>query len=146
MLVPSIFGENIVDNFFNDVDRDWFTAPAFGNQVQGIMKTDVRENENSYELDVELPGYDKSDLNLELNDGYLTISAKKDNTKEEKDNSGKVIRRERYQGAAQRSFFVGDDITEEDVKAKFNNGVLMLTIPKKDKEQEVPEKKTIAIE
>ncbi len=145
MYMPSIFGENLVDDFFDDFDHGFFSQPASGRQASALMKTDIRENENGYQLDVELPGYKKEDIKLELNDGYLNITAEKHQNKEEKDQNGRLIRQERYAGSMQRSFYVGDNLTEEDVKAKFENGILRLELPKKDAKQ-IPEKKTIAIE
>ena len=148
MYLPSIFGDNLMDDFFDDFDRSFFrpSRPAVRMERSNLMKTNIKETEGGYELDVELPGYKKEDLNLELNGGYLNISAAKDNTNEEKDADGRVIRRERYTGSMSRSFYVGDDITEEDIKAKFEDGILKLCVPKKEAEETIPEKKTIAIE
>jgi HSP20 family molecular chaperone IbpA len=108
------------------------------------MKTDVREHEDQYEVDIDLPGFAKEEIKLELNNGYLTINAEK-NLDQNKEKHGKLIRQERYSGSMQRSFYVGEEITEEDVKASFQHGVLKLLIPKKEKKA-LPEKKTIAIE
>ena len=111
------------------------------------MKTDVREQEDSYEVDMDLPGFKKEDLKLELQNGYLTVSAGKSLDKDEKEKkTGKVIRQERYTGSMARSFYVGDEITEEDVKAKFEDGVLKLVIPKKEDKKAIEEHKTISIE
>ena len=109
------------------------------------MKTDVHENDDGYEVDIDLPGFKKDELNLRLENGYLTVSAAKGLDKDEKSKKGKIIRQERYAGAMERSFYVGEAITEEDVKAKFEDGVLRLCIPKKDA-QKLPEHKTIMIE
>ena len=109
------------------------------------MKTDVRENEDNYEIDIDLPGFEKDEINLELNNGYMTVSAAKGFDNDKTDKKGRMIRQERYSGSMQRSFYVGDAITEEDVKAAFKHGVLSLTIPKKEKAK-LPEKKTILIE
>ena len=109
------------------------------------MKTDIKENDKGYELDVDLPGYKKEDVKAELKDGYLTISASNDNTKEEKDEDGKYIRKERYTGAVSRSFYVGKYVTEEDIHAKFENGILKLSVPKVDAPK-VEENKYISIE
>ena len=149
MYLPSIFGDNLMDDFFDDLDRSLFNAPrrpAIRTERTNLMKTDIKETEGGFELDVELPGYKKEDLNLELNDGYLNISAEKNSTNEEKDTEGRLIRRERYHGSMKRSFFVGKDITEEDIKAKFEDGILKLAVPKKVVEEQIPEKKTIMIE
>ncbi|MCR5849067.1 MAG: Hsp20/alpha crystallin family protein [Lachnospiraceae bacterium] len=147
MLAPSIFGEDLFD--------DWFNFPEFGNlnkaerklygrHADRLMKTDVRETDEGYEIDIDLPGFEKEDINLGLNNGYLTVSASKGIDNEKTDKKGRMIRQERYSGAMQRSFYVGDAINEEDVKASFKHGVLSLIVPKKEKA--VPEKKTIMIE
>ncbi len=148
MYLPSIFGDNLMDDFFDDFDHGFFrnTRPAVRTERTNLMRTDIKETESGYELDVELPGYKKEDLTLELNAGYLNISAAKNTSNEEKDTKGRVIRRERYTGSMNRSFYVGDELTEEDIKAKFEDGILKLSIPKKEVEEKVPEKKTIAIE
>ena len=110
-----------------------------------MMKTDIREHDEGYELDIDLPGFKKDEINVQLDNGYLTISASKGLDKDKESKKGKYIRRERYAGAMQRSFYVGDGITEEDIKARFKNGILRLSIPKKDAKA-VEEKKSIAIE
>ena len=147
MYLPSLFGDNLMDDFFDDFDKGFFrNRPAVRTERASLMRTDIKETESSYELDVELPGYRKEDLELELNGGYLNITAAKDTTNEEKNEAGKVIRRERYTGSMKRSFYVGDELTEEDIKARFEDGILKLSIPKKQPEEKIPEKKTIAIE
>ena len=149
MYLPSIFGDNLMDDFFDDFDRNFFRPvrrPALRTERTDLMKTDIRETDAGFELDVELPGYKKEDLNLDLTNGYLTISAEKNTEKEEKDKEGRVIRCERYSGSMKRSFFVGKDITEEDIKARFEDGILKLGIPKKEVKEQIPEKKTIMIE
>ena len=147
MLMPSIFGENLFDDDWFDFDRDFWGKknPLYGKNAKNIMKTDIREHDTGYELDVDLPGFKKDEINIELENGYLTISAAKGLDKDEQDKKGKYIRKERYAGAMQRSFYVGDAVTEEDVKAKFEDGILKLSIPKKEA-KEVETKKTIAIE
>ena len=147
MLMPSIFGENLFDDDWFDFDRDFWGKknPLYGKNAKNIMKTDIREHDTGYELDVDLPGFKKDEINIELENGYLTISAAKGLDKDEQDKKGKYIRKERYAGAVQRSFYVGDAVTEEDVKAKFEDGILKLSIPKKDAKA-VETKKTIAIE
>ena len=147
MLMPSIFGENLFDDDWFDFGRDFWGRknPLYGKNAKNIMKTDIREHDTGYELDVDLPGFKKDEINIELENGYLTISAAKGLDKDEQDKKGKYIRKERYAGAMQRSFYVGDAVTEEDVKAKFEDGILKLSIPKKDA-KEVETKKTIAIE
>lgn len=148
MLMPSIFGENLFDDWMNEAFNDSFFTrrnPLYGKNSKNLMKTDVRETENSYELDIDLPGFKKDEINVQLDNGYLTISAAKGLDKDEQDKKGKYIRKERYAGAMQRSFYVGDVVAQEDVKAKFEDGILRLSIPKKDAKA-VETKKTIAIE
>ncbi len=147
MLLPSIFGESLLDDWmdfpkmeFPDIDRK-----LYGKRAAHIMKTDVHEHDDGYELDIDLPGMKKEEISLSLENGYLSVNAVKDLNKEEKDKKGKLIRQERYSGSMHRSFYVGDALTEEDIKAKFENGVLKLSIPKKEAKA-VPEKKVIAIE
>ena len=148
--LPTLFGDNLMD-VFNDFDRDFFRGfwrpehELYGNNAGHMMKTDVKETENGYEVDVDLPGFKKDDIHLELNNGTLTISAQKSVEKNEDNDQGKVLRQERYSGSMSRSFYVGDQMTEEDIKAKYEDGVLHLTVPKKDA-RKVPEKKTIMIE
>ena len=147
--MPSIFGENLFDDDWMDFpfERDLWGKknPLYGKNANRVMKTDIREHDRGYELDVDLPGFKKDEIKVELENGYLTISAAKGLDKDEQDKQGKYIRRERYAGAMQRSFYVGDAVTEEDVKAKFEDGILRLSIPKKDAKA-VETKKTIAIE
>ena len=144
MLMPSIFGENLFDDFM-----DGFAFPTanwnYAKNTANVMKTDIKENDKGYELDVDLPGYKKEDVKAELKDGYLTISASNDNTKEEKDEDGKYIRKERYTGSVSRSFYVGKYVTEEDIHAKFENGILKLSVPKVEAPK-VEENKYISIE
>lgn len=144
MLVPSIFEDNFVDNFFDDVFRFPFDTIQ-KSKVPG-MNVDVQEFDDRYLMDLELPGYAKEDIQADLKDGYLTISANHTENNEEKDEGGKYIRRERYYGQCQRSFYVGEELTEEDIKANFKDGILQLTIPKKDPKPAVEEKKYITIE
>ena len=149
MLMPSIFGENLFDDDWMDFpfERDFWGRknPLYGKNAKNIMKTDIRENDEGYELDIDLPGFKKDEITIDLDNGYLTISAAKGLDKDEQDKKGKYIRKERYAGAVQRSFYVGDAVTEEDVKAKFEDGILRLSIPKKEAKA-VEAKKTIAIE
>lgn len=145
MLRPSIFGSNFVDNMF---DEFFYTPFWNGSQTSNaaVMNTDITESDAGYQIEMDLPGFIKEDVNASLKDGYLTISAQHNTENEEKDKGGKVIRRERYQGMCKRSFYVGDQITEEDIRGKFKDGVLTLFVPKKEKQQEVKENKYIAIE
>ena len=149
MYMPSIFGESLFDDMF-PFDDSFFTSkknPLYGKNASRVMKTDIKENEGSYELDIDLPGFKKDEVTAELNDGYLTVSAAKglDQDEQEKE-TGKYIRRERYAGACQRSYYVGEDITEEDIKAEFKHGILKLFVPKKEVKPAVEEKKYISIE
>ena len=151
MMMPSIFGENLFDDFdswFSDpVEKRFFGKknPLYGKHANNLMKTDVRETKNSYEVDVDLPGFKKDEINAQLDNGYLTISAAKGLDKDEKDKKGKYIRKERYAGAMSRSFYVGEGITQEDIKAKYEDGILRLSVPKKEAKA-VENKKYIAIE
>lgn len=145
MYMPGIFGENLMDDFFNDTN--WLGyEPAYSKSTANLMKTDIKEQENGYEMKIDLPGFRKEDLKLQLKDGYLNISAAHNENKDEKDQSGKVVRQERYTGSMQRSFYVGENVKQSDITAKFENGVLALNIPKVDPKKEVPEEKYIAIE
>ena len=134
MLMPSIFGENLFDddwmNFpFND--EFWGKKnPLYGKHAQNMMKTDIRETDGSYELDVDLPGFKRDEMQIQLENGYITVSAAKGLDKDEKDKDGKYIRRERYAGNVSRSFYVGDKVQKEDIHPKFENGVLSFTVPK----------------
>ena len=148
--LPTIFGENLMD-VFDDFDRNFFRnfgnmdRALYGKHAQNMMKTDVKETDEGYEVDIDLPGFKKDEIQLELNNGYLTISTQKALEKDEKNKKGRMLRQERYAGMMQRSFYVGEHITEEDVKASYESGVLHLMIPKKDAPK-MPEKKTIQIE
>ena len=147
MLMPSIFGENLFDEFFNDWNRGFrnMDRQLYGKNAAREMKTDVQEHEDHYEVDIDLPGFKKEDITLELDNGYLTVTAAKGLDKDETTKKGKVIRQERWSGTMQRSFYVGDALTEADIGAKLEHGVLSLNIPKKE-EKKLPEKKTIMIE
>lgn len=148
MMLPTIFGENLFDDFMDDAfERNFFGGrnPLYGKHSKNLMKTDVKETETCYELDIDLPGFKKDEISAHLEDGYLTVSAAKGVDKDEKDNEGRYIRRERYSGSMTRSFYVGNAVTEEDIKAKYEDGILSLSIPKKDPKA-VEAKKYIAIE
>ena len=148
MMLPTIFGENLFDDFMDDAfERNFFGGrnPLYGKHSKNLMKTDVKETDNGYELDIDLPGFKKDEITAHLEDGYLTVSAAKGVDKDEKDNEGRYIRRERYSGSMTRSFYVGNAVTEEDIKAKYEDGILSLSIPKKDPKA-VEAKKYIAIE
>ena len=128
-LVPrnNNLGVSLFDNMFDDFFKDPFFTR--NNSVK-VMKTDIQEKDDKYILDMDLPGYDKEDIKAQLKDGYLTISAQKNTSNDEKDEEGNYIRRERYCGKCSTSFYVGDSIKEEDVRANFNNGILQLSFPK----------------
>ena len=147
-MLPSIFGESLLDDWFDfPSERDFFGShnPVFGTHAKNLMRTDIRETDTSYELDVDLPGFKKEDIKAQVENGYLTISAAKGVEKKEDDKKGQYIRQERFSGACSRSFYVGDNVTEQDITAKFEDGILKLSIPKKD-QQQVETKKYIAIE
>lgn len=141
MLMPSLFGENLLDDFFG--------VPAFrgfSSNTQNLMNTDVKETDNGYEISMNLPGFKKEDVKGEVKDGYLTISASTNTSNDAKDEDGKYIRKERYSGSCSRSFYVGDGITQDDIKAKFEDGVLKIDVPKVEPKSAVDEKHYIAIE
>lgn len=148
-MMPSIFGENLFDEFFDDdfpmIPMRSIRNPLYGKNAKNLMKTDVRETDNTYELDVDLPGFKKDEVQLDLKDGYLTISAAKGLDKDQEDKKGKYIRQERYAGACSRSFFVGEEIEPRDVSAKFEDGILRVSLPKRVK-KELPRNSAIAIE
>ncbi|MBQ3378438.1 MAG: Hsp20/alpha crystallin family protein [Clostridia bacterium] len=147
-MLPAIFRDRLFDNWmrfpafddFYDIDKK-----LYGANNSNVMNTDVREHDDRYAIDIDLPGFLKDELSLSLENGYLTVTAQKNVDNEDKNEEGKLIRRERYSGTMQRSFYIGENLTEDDIKAKFENGVLYLTVPKKDAKP-LPEKKTILIE
>ncbi len=146
-MLPSIFGENLFDDWFDEsfcMLPEWGGRnPLYGKHAKNLMKTDVRETEDSYELDIDLPGFKKDEINVDLKDGYLTISAAKGLDKDEKDKKGKYIRQERYAGACSRSFYVGD-VEPKDVSASYEDGILKLSMPKQAK-KELPKSTSITI-
>ena len=147
-MMPSIFGENLFDEFFNEpfaMVAPQGHNPLYGKHAKNLMKTDVRETENSFEVDMDLPGFKKDEVNLELKDGYLTVSADKALDKDEKDNEGRYIRQERWSGSCSRSFYVGENVKPEDVHAKFEDGILRLSLPKQEQKQ-LPSSTSILIE
>ena len=147
MLMSGIFGENLFDDWMGFPMRELANVDRrlYGKNASHIMKTDVKETDGTYELEVDLPGFKKDEINVKLEDGYMTISAAKGLDTEKKDKHGKIIRQERYAGSLQRSFYVGDAVKVEDVKAKYEDGVLKLFIPKKELKA-LPGNNTIAIE
>ena len=153
MLMPSIFGEDMFDDFMRDFPffdenaGNKIEKKLYGRHAKNMMKTDIKELEGDYELTMNLPGVKKEDVTAELKDGYLTISASKGLDKDEQEKeTGKYIRRERYAGACQRSFYVGEDVTEQDIKAEFKHGMLKLFVPKKEAKPAVETKKYVTIE
>ncbi len=149
MLMPSIFRENLFDDWMDDFSwmRDFGNVDRklYGKHAGREMLTDVRDHEDHYEVEIDLPGFKKDQIQVELHDGTLTITAQKGLEQNDKNSEGKYVRQERYSGMMSRSFYVGENMTEEDIKAKFEDGVLKLNIPKKE-EKKLPEKKTIMIE
>ena len=140
MLMPSIFGENLFDddwmNFPFTDEAFWGKKnPLYGKHAQNMMKTDIRETDGSYELDVDLPGFKKDEINVQLKDGYLTLTAAKGLDKDSQDKKGNYIRKERYAGTMSRSFYVGEAVNEEDVHAKYEDGIRKISVPKKEPEK-----------
>ena len=132
-MLPSIFGENLFDDFFGDPFEMMVPQsrnPLYGKHAKNLMKTDVRETEDSYELDIDLPGFKKDEVSVELKNGCLTIQAAKGLDKEETDKKGKYIRQERYAGSCSRSFYVGEDVEPDQISAKLESGILQISVPK----------------
>ena len=153
MLMPSIFGEDLFDNFmkdfpfFDDNTESNVEKKLYGRRGNNLMKTDIKESEGGYELEMDLPGFTKDEIKVSLENGYMTISAAKGLDKDEQDKkSGRYIRKERYAGSCERSFYVGEDITEEDIKGEFKHGILKLFVPKKEAKPAVEQKKYVSIE
>ena len=146
-MLPSIFGENLFDDFFGgSFDQDFFGGrdPLYGKHARNLMKTDIKENDSQYILDIDLPGFKKDEVQIDLNNGYLTVSAAKGLDKDEQDKDGRYIRRERYSGQVARSFYVGD-LKPEDISAKYEDGILKLSLPK-EVQRQMPSSNRIAIE
>ena len=148
-MLPSIFGENLFDEFFANPFGLVNTAPAeealYGKHARNLMKTDVREMDNSYELDIDLPGFKKDEITVDLKNGYLTIGASKGLNRDQQDDNGRYIRRERYAGVCSRSFYVGTAVRPENIGAKYEDGILKLSVPKTVK-KELPESTSVAIQ
>ena len=148
-MMPAIFGENLFDEFFHD-DFPMFPVmgardPLYGKHAKNLMKTDVRETDSTYELDIDLPGFKKDEITVDLRNGYLSISAAKGLDRDQKDQEGKYIRQERYAGACSRRFYVGENVDPRYVTAKFEDGILKLSLPK-HAQKELPKNPVIAIE
>lgn len=152
MLMPSIFGENLFDDFFDDPFFHDKTArkterKLYGHNAKNLMKTDIKETDSGFELEMDLPGFKKDEIKVSLENGYMTISAAKGLDQDTQDKeTGKYIRRERYAGACERSFYVGENVTREEIKGEFKHGILKLSIPKKEAKPAVEENKYITIE
>ncbi|MCI6868244.1 MAG: Hsp20/alpha crystallin family protein [Lachnospiraceae bacterium] len=145
MMMPSIFRENLWNDLM-DFSFPELDGKMYGKRGEHIMRTDVKEHDDKYEVDIELPGFKKEDVKAELKDGYLTITALKEVNNEQKNENGKYVRRERYTGNMSRSFYVGDKVTQEEIRAKFEDGILKLQIPKKDPKKQVEDKHYVTIE
>ena len=148
-MLPGIFGENLFDELF-DHDFPDFPAwnghdPLYGKHARNLMKTDVRETDSTYEVDVDLPGFRKDEISVELKDGYLTVSAAKSLDRDQKGTDGRYIRQERYAGSCSRSFYVGGALEPEDVSARYEDGILKISLPRKA-QRELPRRTAIAIE
>lgn len=153
MLMPSIFGENLFDDFmtdfpfFDDKDMRNTERKLYGHHARQLMKTDIKESDQGYELEMDLPGFKKEEVVVTLDNGYLTVSAKKGLDEEEHDETnGKYIRKERYSGSCERSFYVGEQVTQDDIKGEFKHGILRLLVPKKDPKSVEDKKTYISIE
>ena len=151
MLMPSIFGENLFDDlfdfpFYDDRNEQKAEKKLYGRHARNLMKTDIKDVDGNYELSIDLPGFHKEDVKIQLKDGYLNIQAARTENKDEKDNNGKFIHRERYSGQCSRTFYVGKELEHEDIHAKYDNGVLTVTFPKEAKKKVPEEKKFISIE
>ena len=147
-MMPSIFGEDLFDEWMDfPFEKEFFGRknPLYGKNEKNLMKTDVKETEDSFEIDIDLPGFKKENVTTRLENGYLTIQASKGLDKDKEDKEGKYIRRERYAGSCSRSFYIGEGVTQDEIRARFEDGILRLTVPKKDKKQ-VEENKYISIE
>lgn len=151
MLMPSIFNDNLFDDFFDfpfyddKADRK-IQRKLYGHHAGNLMKTDIKEKKDGYELEIDLPGFKKEDVKIQLKNGYLNIQATREEKKDEKDDKGKYVRRERYTGTCNRSFYVGSSIKHEDIHAKYENGILHVTFPKEETKKEAEEKKFVSID
>lgn len=148
MMLPSIFGKDLFNEMMNTSFEDDFFGNhslLYGSPAKGFMKTDIKEGKDGYEVCIDLPGFQKEDISAQLENGYLTVTASQNTDREEKNEDGRYIRRERYAGSCSRSFYVGEGVTQEDIHAKYENGILSLSVPKKDAEK-IEAKKYIAIE
>ena len=145
-MLPTVFGENLFDDFFDD-SFGMMPArnPLYGKHARNLMKTDIRETDTNYELAIDLPGFQKDEIHIELTNGYLTSSAAKGLDKDEKAPEGKYIRQERYTGQCSRSFYVGEGVEPKDVSAKFEAGILKIALPKAE-QKKLPTATSVSIE
>lgn len=146
MMMPSIFGENLFDDFMDDFAFPNVDKVLYGKHASNLMKTDVKETDSGYEVDIDLPGFKKDEIQMQLENGYLTVSAAKGLNKDEKNEDGRYVRRERYAGSVSRSFYVGENVTEKDIHPKYENGILSFKMLKDDKKAVEEKKHYIAIE
>ena len=150
MLMPKLFERDLFDDWFDEFgmqkEIDAMNRKLYGQRATRQMLTDIKEHEDHYDVQIDLPGFRKEDISVELNDGYLTITATKGHDQEEKNKAGKIIRQERYAGEMSRSFYVGDELSSEDIHAKYEGGVLTLKVPKKQEQQELEHPERIMIE
>ena len=152
MLMPSIFNDNLFDNFFDfpfydDRDMQKLEKKLYGRRGKNLMKTDIKDTDKAYELEMDLPGFKKDEIKVSLENGYLTISAARGlDVDEQEKETAKYIRKERYAGSCQRSFYLGEGVKQEDIKGEFKHGILKLVIPKKEEKPEVETSKYISIE
>ena len=146
MLMPSIFGENLFDSFMDDFAFPSIDRALYGKQTNSLMKTDVKETAGGYVVEIDMPGFNKDEIRMQLDNGYLTVSAAKSMNRDEKNEQGNYVRRERYAGSMSRSFYVGDNVTEGDIHPKYENGILTFGLPKEEKQAIENKKRYIAIE
>ena len=146
MLMPTRRNRGLLSDFMFDPFDAFFNTPMPSASTPTLMRTDIKETESGFEMTIDLPGFKKEDVQAELKDGYLTITAQTQSESEDKDEEGTYVRKERFSGKCSRTFYVGDDIEEDDIKAKFEDGVLKIAVPKKQEQPKLEEKKTISIE
>ena len=146
MMLPSLFGENLFDNFWEHFSFPDMERRLYGKPANSIMKTDVKEIDGSYEVDIDLPGFKKDEIKMQLKDGYLTVHAAKQTEQNQKDENGSYIRRERYVGSMSRSFYVGDHVKEEDIHARYEDGILSFRLPKEEQKAVEEKEHFISIE
>ncbi len=146
MMMPSVFGKNLFDDFFGDFAFPEIDRTIYGRHANNLMRTDVKETDSGYEVDIDMPGFKKEDIRMELEKGYLTVSAAKEYGDDQKDDKGRYVRRERYSGSVSRSFYVGENVTEEDIHPRYENGILSFCLPKEEQKTIEEKKHYIAIE